>query len=139
MIGDIALEEDQAPGLHLLEEGAFLATQRRAGAAEDQGLNGHRGKPAGNGAGLWAEHGPFGKPAFTFPDHAVSGPRGLTCSPSGNRPGPVPNDLSACHTSRRCSTRSAQPPVRMHCAPPALIWVQILSAASRDKGPTCTR
>ena len=37
-VGDVALEEDQAPRVFATQEGAFLVTEREAGAAADEGL-----------------------------------------------------------------------------------------------------
>ena len=37
-VGDVALEEDQAPRVFQTQEGAFLDIEREAGAAADEGL-----------------------------------------------------------------------------------------------------
>ena len=37
-VGDVALEEDQAPRVFLTQEGPFLVIEREAGAAADEGL-----------------------------------------------------------------------------------------------------
>ena len=37
-VGDVALEQDQAPGILPAQEGAFLVIEREAGAAADEGL-----------------------------------------------------------------------------------------------------
>src|SRR5580704_3213904 len=37
-VGDVALEEDEAPGVFATQEGPFLLVQREARAAADEGL-----------------------------------------------------------------------------------------------------
>ncbi len=81
---DVALEQDEAPGPHVPEEGGLLRREGPAGAAEDQGTGGHRDGLARGGRDRIGIRGRGGSAGGTPPARRKRGsPRPRAMPPGG--------------------------------------------------------